>query len=411
MATNPQHIAKRQNAALNGHIEGSRWFRLWIVSGLILAAMLLASSISTYILVSRGLPPTERLIVGALPFLTPAGTILSAEMPVRPRSAQRLPHSLGAFEMAEFWNRAGAALWPLKRHLMINASAALMLFMLLSVIALRFRSCLARLRLEQEFEAARSVQLGLLPNSDCELDNFEVAADHVPSGHIGGDFFDTFALSGERAAFVLGDVCGKGMPAALLMGVLHGAVRSSGWAESPGDHQESTRRMNQFLCDRTASARFASMFWSYFDSRSQHLKYINAGHCAPLLVKARYRNTILHLCSGGPALGLMAGIEFQQGSVRLERGDVLVLYSDGIVGAANTAGEEFGEDRLTAIVRARSQHSAEQIRNHILGAVDAFTGPLMARDDRTLMVIVYLGVERPAGGGKPLVNLQPVGCA
>jgi sigma-B regulation protein RsbU (phosphoserine phosphatase) len=180
------------------------------------------------------------------------------------------------------------------------------------------------------------------------------------------------------------------------MGVLHGAVRSNGWTESPLGHQEATRQMNQLLCERAAMSRFATMFWSYFDSKSQHLKYINAGHCPPLLVvKTAHRNTILRLCSGGPVLGLLAGAEFQQGSVRLDSGDVLILYSDGIVEAANAADEEFGEGRVAAIVTTYSEDTAENIRNHILAEVDAFTGTLAPQDDRTLVVIVYLGAVQP----------------
>jgi sigma-B regulation protein RsbU (phosphoserine phosphatase) len=229
------------------------------------------------------------------------------------------------------------------------------------------------------------------------LDDFEVSGDYAPLAQVGGDFYDTFAVGGNRAAFVLGDVSGNGLPAALLMGVLHGAVRSSGWTTSPLDHQAATSEMNRLLCERSATSRFATMFWSYFDYRSQHLKYINAGHCPPLLVKTAKRNTVLHLCSGGPVLGFLADAEFQQGSARLDAGDVLILYSDGIVEATNAVDEEFGEDRVAAIVRAHSVDTAENIRNRILAAVDAFTGAMAPQDDRTLVVIVYLGAERGDG--------------
>ena len=329
------------------------------------------------------------LLVEVLPFMLPAG-------PLRPlqKTSGRAVGPMTTIEIAESWGDADGVLWSVRRQLIINSSAALVLLFSVTTIGWRFRSYLAGRKLAQEIEVARTVQLDLLPSSQCELDDFEVSGDYSPLAEVGGDFYDAFSVPGERAAFVLGDVCGKGLPAALLMGVLHGAVRSSAWTISPLDHQEATSQMNQLLCERAATSRSATMFWSYFDYRSEHLKYINAGHCPPLLVKTPRRNTVLHLCSGGPVLGLLADAKFQQGSVRLDAGDVLILYSDGVVEATNAADEEFGEERLAAIVRAHSVDTAENIRNSILAAVDAFTGETEAQDDRTLVVIVYLGGER-----------------
>jgi sigma-B regulation protein RsbU (phosphoserine phosphatase) len=277
---------------------------------------------------------------------------------------------------------------------MVNLAAAAALLAALAILTLRFRSYLAGRKLEQEVEIASSVQRDLLPSSKCKLEGFEIAGDYMPMAPVGGDFYDTFAADGDRAAFVLGDVSGKGIPAALLMGVLHGAVRSSRWTQSPRDHRDATREINRLLCQRASTTRFATMFWSYFDPASQHLKYINAGHCPPLLLKRDHQDATLHLSAGGPVLGVLGDAEFQQGSVRLDAGDVLVLYSDGIVEAANEAEEEFGEDRVLAAVKAYAGDSAEEIRNQVLAAVDAFAGTAARQDDRTLVVAVYVGAER-----------------
>jgi len=324
------------------------------------------------------------MLVEVFPFRLPDATA----------SAGPIPRRFGTVQIAAFLEGAGVALWPLKRNLMIDSSAALMLLISLAAIALRLRSYVAGRRLEQEVEIARSVQRDLLPSSKRELDGFEVAADYLPASRVSGDFYDAFPVRNERAAFVLGDVSGKGLPAALLMGVMHGTVRLSSWTDSQLQNQEATRQINRLLFQRAATERYATMFWSYFDPRSQHLKYINAGHCPPLLVKAARRKTILRLSIGGPVLGLLADAEYQQGSVRLEPNDVLVLYSDGIVEAANSTGEEFGEDRVLAIVREHSEDTAEEIRNHILAAADAFTGQSEPEDDRTLVVIVYSGAAQ-----------------
>ncbi len=476
------YISKRQSAARSGRTGGYLWFHLSIASGVALAVVLLVSSISTYIAVSRGLivehlrgdlhsqeammeeqaqrnsvqtrdqlsqvlqhaveqssgritwvivrnaegdaiatagspsaqvfsapdirsriqnhrpvfkiagAPKGPILVEVLPFMLPPGPL----RPVRQTSAGEFRHPMATVEIAEFWGGTDVALWSVRRHLMVNLAAALTLLIALSIIALRFRSYLAGRKLEQEVEIASSVQRDLLPSSRCDLDGFEIAGDYMPASPVGGDFYDAFSVPGG-AAFVLGDVSGKGIPAALLMGVLHGAVRSSAWNKSPREHREATRQMNRLLCQRASSARFATMFWAYFDSASQHLKYINAGHCPPLLLNRSHRNAILHLAAGGPVLGVLAGAEFQQGSVRLDPGDILVLYSDGIVEATNDADEEFGEDRVLAAVRAHAGDTAEEIRNHILDAVDAFAGTAAPQDDQTLVVIAYTGAAQHVG--------------
>jgi hypothetical protein len=483
MRTDSKNIAARKSRMKSGPSVGYPWFQLSIATGVALAMVLLASSISTYTAVSRrlildhlradlhsqaalmeeqaqrgsvqsrsqlsailqgaleksngriawilvqnhegeplsaiGSPATPvfstqdirshiesrrpifktvdaatgPMLVEVMPFMLPHGPLRAS----LEAAGGALGRPVTTVEIAESWAGGDVALWSVRRHLIINASAALVLLLALATLGLRFRAYLAGQKLEQEIEVARTVQRDLLPSSQCELDDFEVSGDYAPLAQVGGDFYDTFAVRGDRAAFVLGDVSGKGLPAALLMGVLHGAVRSSGWTLSPLDHQTATSEMNRLLCERAATSRFATMFWSYFDYRSQHLKYINAGHCPPLLVKTAQRKTVLHLCSGGPVLGLLADAEFQQGSARLDAGDVLILYSDGIVEATNAADEEFGEDRVAAIVRAHSVDTAENIRDRILAAVDAFTGAMAPQDDRTLVVIVYLGAERGDG--------------
>jgi hypothetical protein len=345
------------------------------------------------------------MLVEVLPFVLPPGPL----RPVKNTSALGLP--VTTVEIAEYWGGADVALWSVRRHLIINSSAALVLLIALTTIASRFRSYLAGQELAQEIEIARSVQRDLLPCAQCELDGFEVAADYQSLAGVSGDFYDTFAGPGERAAFVLGDVAGTGIPAALLMGVLHGAVRSSGWRVSMPDHQDATRLLNHLLCERAADARFATMFWSYFDPHSQHLKYINAGHCPPLLVKSARRSPILRLSAGGPVLGLLAGAEFPQGSVRLDTGDCLVLYSDGIVEATNDADEEFGEDRLAAVLRAHCDETAEAIRDHVLRAIKEFTGSPAPQDDRTLVIVVYLGTAQRRRGFESDVTPDIAACA
>jgi sigma-B regulation protein RsbU (phosphoserine phosphatase) len=126
------------------------------------------------------------------------------------------------------------------------------------------------------------------------------------------------------------------------------------------------------------------MFWGYFLPESNVFRYVNAGHLPPLLFsgQAMYR-----LTSGGPVLGLLPGARFDQGERIFAPGDLMVLYSDGILEAANEADEQFGEDRVAEVVRAHRDQPAEEIRNQILSAVARFTGNAAAADDQTLLVI------------------------
>jgi hypothetical protein len=349
-----------------------------------------ASDVRSHIQTRRPLfkvagPADRRIVAEVFPFLLPASAAPS--LAGHYSGPFRLPFA--TIEIAELWDGSDAPLWPLKRQIAINVSAALVLLASLIVLGLRFPAYLRGREIEQEIEIARSVQRDLLPPTTCDLDDFQVAGGYSPVAGVSGDFYDTFSVHGERVAFVLGDVAGKGIPAALLMGVLHGAVRSSEWTNSPLDHLEATRQMNRLLCERAASERFATMFWSYFNPETRHLRYVNAGHCPPLLVKRSRRSPILRLTCGGPVLGMLAGTDYDQGSVRLDHGDCLILYSDGIIEAANEAGDQFGEDRLLETVRTHAGESAIEIRDHILEAIDQFRGAAAPDDDRTLVVAVY----------------------
>ncbi len=296
----------------------------------------------------------------------------------------------GVVEMAMSLDSESASVWPLRKNLIIDCSAALALFLSLVVIALRFRSYLKGKQLEQQVEIARQVQLDLLPAPNQKLPHVEYAAECIPAWGVGGDFHDIFAVDGNGLALVLGDVSGKGMPAALLMGVIHGAVRSSSWAESAWRHEDCSRKLNHLLCERASGARYASMFWSYYNADSGNLHYINAGHCPPLLVQTRGgRTAIRRLEEGGPVLGLLTGARYEQSMEVLAEGDLLVLYSDGVVEASNGAGEEFGEDRLIEVLERYSILSADEIRYEITAAVQDFISPAKAHDDVSLVAVRF----------------------
>lgn len=289
-------------------------------------------------------------------------------------------------EIAAYMNGAGN-LWPLQRNLLINTSAALALLGSLLLMRFRFHAYVAGQYLARQMEHARQVQQDLLPSARQAGDGFAISGECAPASELNGDFYDVFQVRGTGTAFVVGDVAGKGVPAAMLAGVIQGAVRSSRWAGSGRRHVDATRQINQLLCERASGERYASLFWGYFAPESNAFRYVNAGHLPPLLFPAAQRGAVHRLTSGGPVLGLLPGARYEQGERALEDGDVLVIFSDGIVEAANGADEQFGEERVASVVRAHFARPAEEIRNRILAAVRAFTGNAAAADDQTLLVI------------------------
>lgn len=320
---------------------------------------------------------------------TPEGTVAVEAFPVR------IPEPDGSFgfgmmEIASFVRGEDAALWPVRRNLILNCSAALALLTALGLMAYRLRSYIRGQQLEQQLEIANSVQRDLLPSTNNLPEAFHLAAEYQPATHLSGDFYDLLPVGADGAAFVLGDVSGKGIPAALLMGVLQGAIRSTPWTESPAQHEEATEKINRMLCERASSERYSTLFWSYFDPLSGTLRYINAGHCAPLLFKAH--GDVRQLDEGGPVLGLLPDARFHQAAVAFEPGDTLVLFSDGIVEAADAQDEQFGEGRLKEIVMDSLALTPAEIRAKILAGLNGFTGDAELSDDRTLVVVRYAGV-------------------
>jgi phosphoserine phosphatase RsbU/P len=192
----------------------------------------------------------------------------------------------------------------------------------------------------------------------------------------------------------MGDVSGKGVPAALLMGVIHGAVRSSLWFESPSRHESESQELNRLLCESASRERYASMFWCYHDPTARSLSYVNAGHCPPLLARRNGSGVeISSLNVGGPVLGVLPEARYEQAKVEVSAGDILVMYSDGLVEAANSRGEEYGEGRLREVLATVTEKSADDIRRAILSSLVAFSGAAELRDDLTIVVAQFMPVS------------------
>ncbi len=290
-------------------------------------------------------------------------------------------------EIAIYLDGVSVNYGQLRRNLIIASSAAIALMIAVAIIALRFRHYMAGRRIEQELAVARRVQFDLFPPVDLHSRSVDFAAECVPAAQVGGDLYDVFEAGGGEVCMVLGDVSGKGLPAALLMGVVQGAVRASRITGAPVNHEDAAARLNHLLCQKTARERFVSLFWGCFDPLESRLSYINAGHLPPLLVKRDGPVPRLErLEEGGPVLGVLPAAQYRQAHCNIDSGDLLIVYSDGILEAANEAGEEFGEERIIASILRHPAAAPDEICRGILADVKGFLGRELPQDDQTLMV-------------------------
>jgi hypothetical protein len=311
-----------------------------------------------------------------------AGLAPPADTPQGPR------RSLVAVEIAAPLEvRDASVIWRVRRNLLLNSSGALALLAAAMAAGFGFRTYIRGRRLEEQMVIAREVQTELLPAATEHWEEVGLSTVYQPADQVGGDFYDGFRADDGRIALVMGDVSGKGVPAALVMGVIHGAVRSSTWVGSAADHERESARLNELLCEKSSGARFASMFWCYYDPPRRELCYVNAGHCPALLAGDRDgRIQVTRLPATGTVLGLIPGSSYQQVACDARPGDVLVLYSDGLVEAANSTEEEYGEGRLREALVAAGGSGPGHVRDAILASVRSFVGTTSLRDDLTLVV-------------------------
>ena len=275
---------------------------------------------------------------------------------------------------------------PLQENLILGCSAAFALLGAVVLIGFRFRHYMRGKHIEEELSIARRVQLDLFPDQNSLVGSLAFAAKCVPAYQVGGDIYDVYQTDDGGVALLLGDVSGKGLPAALLMGVVQGAVRASSLG-GPEQLEQAAERLNHILCMKTARERFVSLFWGVFDAETARLMYINAGHLPPLLIRTTpVGPEVVRLSEGGPVLGLLPGMRYRVAEVTVQPGDLLIVFSDGISEAANAADDEFGEDNIIASVAKFADKSPGDVCAGILDDVRTFIGAEPPRDDQTLMV-------------------------
>jgi sigma-B regulation protein RsbU (phosphoserine phosphatase) len=241
----------------------------------------------------------------------------------------------------------------------------------------------AFLRMKEEIRLASKIQADLLPKEAPVITGYDIAGRSIPAQIVGGDYFDFIPMDNDRLGLCLGDVSGKGLPASLLMANVQATLR--GQALLATSAHECIRRSNRLLHLSTSSEKFVTLFYGILDPRAHALRFTNAGHENPFLLSEGKQ--VNRLRDGGLVLSILEDFPYQEATVGLAPGDVLVVYSDGISEAINPNQEQFGEERLHALLEDHRHESANEIIEIILQAVRQHANGASQMDDMTLVVL------------------------
>jgi serine phosphatase RsbU (regulator of sigma subunit) len=242
----------------------------------------------------------------------------------------------------------------------------------------------AKQRLEEELKIAREIQVGLLPSELPATGWFRVSGSSLPSHQVGGDYFDVRQVKSNVWFATVADVSGKGVSSALLASLLQGAFLLA--SDDPGQIRDTMVRINQYLIERAKGEKYATVFYATVNAEGR-LQWANAGHCAPLILHRDGRMRTLK--TTGLPLGMLETAEFFVETVQLERGDKVIIYSDGLTEAESPDNQFFGSDRLRDVLRSRAGDDHAALHAAILASVERYTEGCMLGDDVTLVVLEY----------------------
>ena len=260
-------------------------------------------------------------------------------------------------------------------------AAALLLFLLSLELA-------DKVIMKRDLEIAREIQTWLVPSHPPEVPGADIAFATRPQNSVAGDYYDAFyptvgPAEGGKLFLVVADVAGKSVPAALLMATMQASLRTIAGDDAP--LADLVARLNRYACAHSLSGqRFTTAILGQYDPSTRRLVYVNAGHNAPVLRRAN--GSLEKLEVGGLPLGIEASVTYETAEVELRSTDALILYTDGVVEAFNSAGEEFGNPRWFATVSALPPGTAQDSLRFLIGKVDEFVGATRQSDDITCLV-------------------------
>ena len=237
-------------------------------------------------------------------------------------------------------------------------------------------------RIEKEIHRAVDIQRQLLPKKVPQIQGYKVFAFNQPCKYVGGDYYDFFPFP-RTMSFVLSDVSGKGIPAALLSANLHASLHA--YASEINSCTEVVKKVNNHFYLYTSSDMFATFFWGNLNYHTHRFKYVNAGHLPPILLKKD--GTTCKLKSGGLPIGIMDSFEFEESEFKFSPGDTLIMFSDGLIETRNSRNQQFGTERLMKILRQNAHLSPKELGSVLLNHIRQFAQSNNFSDDMTVMII------------------------
>ena len=240
-----------------------------------------------------------------------------------------------------------------------------------------------KIAMEKDLQAAREVQMTLIPKRVPEIPGYRFAAVTIPAREVGGDLYDFTAKEPGQLAVCLGDVSGKGLAASLLMANVQATLRDQAFTAAPAS--ECVRRSNMLLFQNTGNEKFVTLFYALLDPPTGALSCCNAGHEQPFLVRAG--GEIGRLTAGGTVLGIMEDFPYAQETVMLARGDVVLIFSDGVTEAMNHAGDQLGEGPIVGVLQQHRAGDPEELKEALIAAVRSHAAGAPQADDITIVVL------------------------
>ncbi|HYB54220.1 MAG TPA: SpoIIE family protein phosphatase, partial [Thermoanaerobaculia bacterium] len=245
------------------------------------------------------------------------------------------------------------------------------------------REAIEKERIERELELAAAIQREILPRALPRVPGVELAAANVPTRQVGGDYYDLFPLSEGRLGFLVADVSGKGVPAALLVSTVHSAVHLQ--IDEAKTVADLVSRIDRHLRRFAATRKFLTLFFGLLEPRTGIFRFVSAGHNPALLVRAD--GEIQRLESTGVPVGMLPNASWREDAVPFTPGDLLCIYTDGVTEAVNERDEEFGIDRLSGIVSRGASRAPAELCDEVLAAVADFARGMPQYDDQTLLIV------------------------
>ena len=239
-------------------------------------------------------------------------------------------------------------------------------------------------RIRSELLIAHQIQQGILPRDFGGHPAIHFEAVNEPAKDVGGDFYDYFQVNSEEFGFMIGDVCGKGVPAAIFMASSRSIIKSQALANpSPGN---VIQLANKLIAEDAQHGMFVTVFYGMYNIHTRFLKFINAGHTLPFLFRPS-TSSCASLFNTNFPLGVFEPFTFQASGIRLEKDDILILYTDGVNEAFNPMREQFGLERLVNVILKYGNHSPKELRDAIVDNVREFTGTQAQNDDITVLIV------------------------